>query len=260
MTSVTDEQLRKEILVALQQHTQMKPVVVTRSIVESALSALSIPAADDEMHQRALTIWFDLFKSGMISFGENSQNLNLNICHLTHLGGKALSNFSRDPFNSAGYLAAIESSISHNAVVMAYVREGIATFNSGHDMAAAVLIGIATEVLVLELAELLNDRMEELGFKAPDGLTDWKAKTVADAIDASLRPHRKQMPSRISDRFDSIWRYIALLRLLRNEVGHPCENGTVLRADVHGNYMYFHAVAELLFDLRGWVTTGYGIT
>src|SRR5579883_1930176 len=54
--------------------------------------------------EEVLTIFYDLFRTGYLSWGMNFNNPGSPWFHVTEKGKKALQQLSRDPSNPAGYL------------------------------------------------------------------------------------------------------------------------------------------------------------
>ena len=77
------------------------------SVLSEASSRLNLRGI--ELEQALLTLWYDLFRTGHLSWGYNLSNPDAPFCHLTDQGRKTLENLSRDPANPDGYLAHLSS-------------------------------------------------------------------------------------------------------------------------------------------------------
>jgi len=117
---------------------------------------------DPEFEQAILTVFYDLFRSGLIAWGHNLLNPNPPFFHITERGRRSLANVSRDPTNPDGYWSYLKKAATLNPVAESYLYEGIACFIQDLPKAAAVMIGGASESIALELAETISRRLQAL--------------------------------------------------------------------------------------------------
>ncbi len=65
-----------------------------------------LPRQQDMQAERALLAsFYELFRTGYLSWGHNLSNPSPPFCHVTALGRRVLAQRSRDPANPEGYLA-----------------------------------------------------------------------------------------------------------------------------------------------------------
>jgi hypothetical protein len=154
--------------------------------------------------EELLTYMYDLFRTGHLSWGFNYANPDPPWCHLTETGRKALKAFSRDPVNPQGYLNHVSKFNPISPVALSYLKEALNAYNSDCFRAAAVMLGVATECIILELRDALSKRMKDVG-KSPSNknMGDWKVKTVSDAIKKELDPYRKHMPHALGESYEA---------------------------------------------------------
>jgi hypothetical protein len=215
-----------------------------------------IKAYSEEDQQAVLTCWYDLIRMGVLSWGLDLANPNPPFAHLTERGRKALQNVSRDPSNPDGYLAALGASLTPHSVSWSYVTEALATYNAGCHKASAVMIGAASEALLLDLRDRLVERLDALQANAAKDLTDWRFKKVLDAVEAVCAGRRRTMPGALGERFGSYWSsFTSHLRLTRNDAGHPKSVEPVTEDAVHGSLLIFPELAKLVRDLREWMAS-----
>ncbi len=208
--------------------------------------------------EELLTYLYDLFRTGHLSWGMNYENPDPPWCHLTEKGRKALEVFSRDPANPAGYLSHVQKLKPVNPVALSYVKEALSTYNSDCFRATAVMIGVGTESIVLELRETLSKRMKDLGKSPSRHLEDWKVKTVLDAIKKELDPYRKNMPNPLAEAYEAYWpAFIQQIRTARNDAGHPSSIEPVTEDSVHASLLIFPELVKLAYDLMEWISGGY---
>lgn len=225
-------------------------------VVEQVCRKLGIRGSRDE--QVVLTAFYDLFLNGVISFGRAANQAETNWMHVTEHGRKTVAEVSRDPANVAGYLAYVSPYVPAGSVERSYVEEALATYARGCNKATAVMIGAAAEALILDLRDALVARMAALSKPVPKNMTDWRIKTVFDAVEAVLTQHAKAMPRNLAERLDSFASaFVGQLRMSRNDAGHPKSVDPVTREAVHASLLMFPELARLVTDLREWVRTEY---
>ena len=213
-----------------------------------------------EGHQAILNVWYDLFRTGLLVPGYiiGTDSYNLPLCHLSERGRKTLERLSRDPANPNGYLRYLKTQAPINPIAESYLVEALQTYNNACFKATAVMVGGAAESISLELRDTLVARLTFLGKTLPRQLNDWKIKTVLDAIEQVLTPHKKSMPVSLGERFSMFWpAFTGQIRLVRNDVGHPNSIDPVTPETVHAALLAFPDVAKIGVELIGWIQT-YG--
>ena len=208
--------------------------------------------------QAILTFWYDLFRSGHLSWGYNLPNPNPPFCHLTTQGRKALEHYSRDPFNPDGYLIHLNTLVELDAISQSYIEEALKTYNSDCLKATAVMVGAATENIVLQLRDTLVSRMKSLGHTVPSGLNDWRIKRVLDSFEKELEKKKNDMPNQLSESFGVYWPAFAhQIRTVRNEAGHPINVDKVTQEAVHAALLIFPELAKLGSVIKEWIKQSY---
>ncbi len=132
--------------------------------------------------QAILTTWHDLFRTGYLAWGSNIDNPNPPFFHVTESGRRALASLSRDPGNPGGYLRHLATIATLDPITNSYLTEGLDCYVAGLYKAAAVMIGGATESIILELRNVTVQKLNTLGKPILNNLNDWRIKTVSDAL------------------------------------------------------------------------------
>src|SRR5574340_787987 len=140
-----------------------------------------------EIQEAILTCWYDLFRTGILAWGYNLSNTNQPHCHVTEHGRKILENLSRDPSNPNGYMAFLLKKTKINLIARSYIEESLNTYNSGCYKASAVMVGAASESLVLTVQATLVNRMTSLNVSVPRDLEDWRVKRILLSIENVLK-------------------------------------------------------------------------
>jgi len=204
--------------------------------------------------QALLTLWGDLFRQGLVAWGYDLNNAEAPFCHLTDRGRTTLEGVGRDPANPSGYLAALQSAGQISSLADAYIREALVTYNAGCVRATGVMVGAATEALIIDLRDAMVARITVQGRRPSAKLSDWRAKTVLDAIADELRPHVRLMGKALQDRYQYHWPGCTQqIRASRNDAGHP-GSATVTEDDVHAALLLFPEVVKMANGLTAWIT------
>ncbi len=206
-------------------------------------------------HAALLEAFHDLFRTGILSPGFNFSNPDLPWFQLTGRGKATFEHFSRDPSNPRGYLSAIASIGPLNDVANSYLGEALLTYNAGCFKASAVMVGAASESLVLSVRDALVDAINAKGRAPSAKLTAWQAKSIIDAVDAELRPHHKVMPQKLRDSFKYNWSsFTQQIRAGRNDAGHPSSVAPVTADSVHASLLIFPELHNLVLELCPWIS------
>lgn len=225
------------------------------SVLDEAAQRLNI-AHNAELELAVLTTWSDLFRTGYLAWGFNLSNPNPPFFHITDRGRRALERVSRDPGNPAGYLAHLGSIASLNPVANSYLNEGLACFIAGLHKAAAVMLGAASESIILEIRDVLVDQINSIGMQLPKGLSDWRIKTVNDALHSFLDGYLTKMPHDLRVEYEAGWSAFAQqIRSARNEAGHPVNVDPLAPDTVHASFLVFPEIARTATKLRSWIPT-----
>jgi hypothetical protein len=231
-----------------------RPNLQQVSVLETAAAALAI-RQNPEFEQALLTQWQELFRTGLLAWGLNLANPNPPFFHLTERGRRALANASRDPSNPAGYLRHLASVASLEPIAMSYLREGLDCYVDGLFKAAAVMIGCATESLILSLRDATVQKLMTVGKPVPPKLNDWKTKTVSDSLKTFLDTQSKKFSHELRESFEAYWSAFAQqIRAARNDAGHPANVDPVTPDTVHASLLVFSEIARIANGLSTWVT------
>ena len=254
---IDGQTIRKILLEVIDELESEGPgVFQTNSILNAAYGRLKNYGSFDS--QALLTFFYDLFRSGHLSWGHNISNPGPPFCHLTEQGRKTLSHLSRDPANPDGYLAHLSRRGRLNPIAESYVREALDTYNSDCFKAAAVMIGAASESLILELRDELVNKTITLGRAPAKELQTWIIKKVLDAFKKDVDSHKGSMPKELMDAFEAYWpAFVQQIRTVRNDAGHPSSIDPITPESVHAALLIFPELASLADELKVWIVSSY---
>jgi len=256
MTDTYD--IRAVLLQVIQDQTPKSPTGASlqqTSVLEETKRRLGITYENLVKEQAILTTWHDLFRTGYLAWGLNITNPKPPFFHVTENGRRALASLSRDPGNPAGYLRHLSTIATLNPIANSYLKEGLDCYVAGLYKAAAVMIGGATESVILELRDITVQKLNTLGKSILKNLTDWKIKTVSDALHNFLDSNKKRFTPELRDEFEAYWMAFAQqIRTVRNDAGHPTSVDPVTSDTVHASLLIFPELAKLAAKLRTWIT------
>jgi hypothetical protein len=211
-------------------------------------------AAGLELQRAALTAFHDLMRTGYFAWGNNFSNPDPPKFHITARGDAVLERLSHDPANPEGYLRQLYDVARLSDVARSYLEEGLACFVAGHFKAAAVMLGAASESMVLDIRDTTLDRLRVIGQSAPAALSDWRVKTVLDGLAVLLNAKRAAMPRDVREEFDAYFQSIAqTIRAARNDAGHPTSVAPVTEESVHASFLLFSTLAGHYSRLGDWI-------
>jgi hypothetical protein len=193
-----------------------------------------------EVQQAILQSWYDLFRNGILSWGYNLSNTNPPFCHVTAHGRKMLENLSRDPSNPDGYMTFLLKNTAINPIAQSYIQEALRTYNSGCFKASAVMVGAASESLVLAVQASLIKRLDTLGLTKPRDLEGWLLKKILGSIETAIKQRKQAVPAPLFESFEAYWpAFTHQIRTGRNDSGHPSSISPVTPANVHASLLIF---------------------
>ena len=210
---------------------------------------------DRSKEQALLTAWHDLFRTGHLAWGLNLMNPNPPFCHLTEQGRQTLAHLSRDPANPDGYRAHLRPA-KLNAIAEAYVNEAVDAYNTNCFRAAVVMVGAASESLVIELRDVMIAAMKAAQRTPPRDLADFRIKRVLDALQRELQMSQTDMAGDLAEDVGGYWpAFTQQIRSARNEAGHPVSVAAVGPERAHAALLVFPEIATMAKKLRAWIPT-----
>lgn len=246
--------IRETLLHVMKEYSGRPGYFQTRQILSEVARRLNLRGEAQE--QALLTLWADMHRLGIVATGYNLDNSEAPFCHLTSLGRRTLASLSRDPANPDGYMSVLHAGGPLQAVAESYIEEALAAYNSSCFKAAAVMVGAASESLILDLRDTLVGRLGDLGRKPSSKLSDWRAKTVLDAVTDELALHTKSMPVKLREAFQYTWpAFLQQIRAGRNDAGHPTSIAPITEDAVHASLLIFPELLGLTRQLSAWVTS-----
>jgi len=182
--------------------------------------------------------------------------------HLSSAGDSAAKDEGFNPDDPAGYMRKLLEEIpSLSATVKGYADEALRAYNAGLYRSSAVMLGVASEAAVLEVARSLA-----LGLPANEGrkyletIDSQRQAYLAkfDSFRKKLQCKKNDLPDDLADGLDLTMSAVAdLLRIYRNDAGHPTAKH-VQREDCFIHLRMFVRYAKKLYDLKSYLEKPHG--
>lgn len=181
---------------------------------------------------------------GILVFGKNDINPNWPWYRVTDYGANVIKNQSASPYDPDGFLgefAAINPKADR--VVIGYLEEAVCTFNVGCFKASAVMLGCASERLILNLHETfenaIKDNHKQNQFKKSYNRTIHSKFTgLHNGLESMIG--NRQLPKELHEATRSdLVSCFELIRRHRNSAGHPEFPSDIRRETIFLNLTIF---------------------
>lgn len=173
---------------------------------------------------------------------------------LTGAGFAAATDEEITPDDPGGYLKRLITEIPEiTPLVKGYAEEALLAYNARLYRASAIMLGIASEAAVLEVALALARVMKNPEAKPYlETINSRRQNFVAkfDTFAQKLRSKKNSIPEDLADGLDLTLNSVAdLLRVSRNDAGHPTQK-TINRDDSFILLRMFVRYARKLYSLK----------
>jgi hypothetical protein len=241
------EALRPAIFQALRDK-RITRVPKTREEVECLRNYIDFADGSQVILDRALLytqeILWELMVERVLVPGRGRTGLELPDFRLTDHGTEALKREEYNPYDPEGFLDLFAGEVGPGyETALEYLKESLHSFRTGCLLASSMMLGIASESVFLtfcgKLLEALENHNEHEDFSKILSLNSMKKKQdwVQTKLEKIGRSDRKALPEDMALHLLGIF---SLIRLQRNEVGHPQDNiPDVSRCDALGNLYLF---------------------
>lgn len=197
---------------------------------EHGAASMFYPSVSEHVRE---AMWDCLLKR-LIVFGMNSANPAWPHYRVTEYGAKALKSTTPQPYDPDGFMAHFDATCAGiEPTVRAYVAEAVLAFNSGCTRSAAVMLGCASEKLLLLLCDAFENAITD-ETKRSKFTKDLNAKWAISHKYTTLRARlewmvaAKKLPHEHAETVASeLPGGFELLRRCRNAAGHPDVPGNV---------------------------------
>lgn len=249
--------IREVLLSVIEEKIPRRPTdatLQTGSVLNEAGRRLNA-RNDPNIEEALLTQWHELFRTGYLAWGFNLANPNPPFCHLTAQGREALAQLSRDPANPEGYLRHLYSVANLNPISKSYIEEALGCYVVGMYKAGAVMVGAASESIVIELRDSVVDKLNSYGRTASRDLSNWKVRNILKGLRALFENEKSNFNETLRDEYEAFWSaFTQQIRAARNDAGHPSSVDPITPETIHGSLLIFPELAKLANGLENWVS------
>jgi hypothetical protein len=192
------------------------------------------------------------------SSNDSSYQSNLPWIQVTEWGKVCLEKGEYLPYDSGVFLNRIRSQIpSLDEIVVLYLREALNSFRSGNYLAAAVMVGVSSERILIVLRNAICNSIKETDRRKRlmDATENQTAKRIYDEISKKIDPIREQLLAELQDsigtELEGIFQEV---RRTRNDAGHP--TGRVIeKEEAYALLQLFPVYAKSAYALVAWLVT-----
>ncbi|MEW9304537.1 hypothetical protein [Labrys neptuniae] len=200
---------------------------------------------------KLLEIFWDLFRQGIITLGRDDNNPQWPWFRLSRFGK---SDAARQPFrfhDASSYIALVEKKVPDlPPETKMYLEEAVSSFYGGCFLAATIMLGVAAEAEFLRMLDVATNNPQ---FGSSFAATE-KAKFIRGKIEAfskAFEHHRKNFSKEVTEDLDTNLNAVqSIIRIARNEAGHPSGVAPPSREQVYVNLQLFAPYAGQLHRLR----------
>jgi len=202
-------------------------------------------------------VWGMIFE-GIYTPGTSVQHPGFPGLRLTEYGRKCFEAGELTPHDPDDYLKRLRTTCPNiDATTLLYVEEALGSFRAGRFLAAAVMIGVASESMLLRLVDAVRGALNPADQTSFDQATRRnKAKTYHDEVMKVLNRPTVSLPSAIKG--DDLSVFVSgifnLIRQTRNEAGHPTGR-RMDRDEANALLLQFPSYSERVEKLMAWLKT-----
>ena len=204
-----------------------------------------------------LEVFWDLFRQGVITLGKDARNPGWPWFRLSRFGKNIKSQSEFRFHDTSSYIAMVKTydpDISPPGIL--YLEEAAASFYAECLLSASVMLGVAAEAEFLRVLEAAASSLQWTPIFAPA----MKAPFIRGKIQkfqAALAPYRKTLAHEVTEDLDINLSMIqSVLRLARNDAGHPSGSHAPTREQLFVNMQLFGPFARQLARLRKAFASG----
>lgn len=198
-------------------------------------------------------VFWDLFRQGAITLGLNNSNPNWPFFRLSHFGKQTLAAAGPNRFHdTASYLAHVRREVPDiSEDTLPYLDEAVAAFYADCLLSSCVMLGVAAENEFIRLLQVADQSTSFPGiFQA--AAANGFIRTRITKFHAALKPIQSQLTPRqdFEDLETNLGLIQSVLRIARNEAGHPSGRPAPQREQVYVFLQLFIPFARQLMKLR----------
>jgi hypothetical protein len=204
-----------------------------------------------------LEVVWSLIIQGILVPGINDSNQGYPFIRLTEYGKRCVEEDRILPHDPDGYLREFISAVpGADPVVLEYLTESLQCYIHGLNRAAAVMLGGASEQMILVLIESCQSSVADPTAKTQFESELTKAPSIFrkfEAFEKRLIGIKARIPRNITENLDSLLRGVFdMIRSSRNDAGHPASGAQPGRDAVYSHLRLFIPYCQRVQMLTVW--------
>ena len=229
MTAPIDRELLRSAMLASLERQPPQQYINFQHQVARVLVERGLPVQESYGHEPALRrvddrrfreILWQLINQGLLVQGVDSSNPQWPFLSLTEWGEEYVHATGADVYDPDGYLSALDADEPLDDIERRYLSQATAAFRIDLADAAAVMLGAASEHLLLRLANAIV--AADPGAVKVKKAIDRPALALLRDVHRHIEPKRKALPRGLAENFETTFLGVAnLIRTSRNDGGHP---------------------------------------
>lgn len=213
----------------------------------------------DQIHDFVHEALWECVVKGVVVPGRDRYNAKWPFYRLTERGRKIVDAGAPQPYDRDGFIDYFRRQVpGADEAVEGYFAEAVDAFNAGCYRASAVMLGVASEQLVLLLIDVMSSAITDGDKKAKfeKAVQSWQIHTryraLKDRLDGMVEA--KKLPTHHAETVKSeLGGVFELLRRYRNASGHPNVPGAVDAETVFLNLRTFVEYARRVLALAEYL-------
>jgi hypothetical protein len=198
-----------------------------------------------------LEVFWDLFRQGIITLGKDTSNPGWPWFRLSRFGEGVRGRTEFRFHDTTSYITMIKTydpDISPAGIL--YLEEAAASFYAECLLSASVMLGVAAEAEFLRVLDAAISSAQWASIFAPIAKVQFIRGKI-QKFQAVLAPHRQALPHSLTEDLDTNLSMIqSVLRIARNDAGHPSGSPAPAREQVYVNLQLFGPFSRQLAGLR----------
>jgi hypothetical protein len=222
----------------------------------AAVLASREKAANQDLHpsdaELVRDVFWDLFRQGFITLGIDNANSTWPFFRLSQFGQRTIG--TENPYrfhDTASYIAMVKDAVPDiSPEAIAYLDEAVVCFYAGCLLASCVMLGVAAEAEFLRLVDCAAASKTYGARFTPVQKARFIRSKITKFQNALMPLHRNLPPEAVEDLESNFNTIQSVLRIARNEAGHPTGAAPPQREQVYVYLQLFTPFARQLMRLR----------
>ncbi len=248
------EEMRGAVLAYLAEIAKTNTQVGQCNAVHEQFAKIFRRQPSTEEHRVLLELLYEQLLAGVLVFGKGLQGGTADgypWITITEFGKLVLKEQKFLPYDPDGFLARIQKDLPElDATCLRYLREAVDGYSRNLRLSASVMLGVASESLMLQLVDAFAGWTEIDKAKFNEAIRGRTISEVYKELQKRLNSKLELLPVELRREIhvylDGLF---SLIRVIRNDAGHPTDTD-VPKNVLYANIQAFPEYARRLLALR----------